>query len=542
MIARDDSRICRQALRSSGRADRVQGLDRHPGVLSRRRGAPHPRRHESGRPGVQGACRRLARERGVRRPAAGDPLRVPRRRCRPCGAPRAARCHQHARVRATHDARSGCASACSAAWRRMGGAGYALDISDGRLRLTVGDGSRTAQVESDVTLCAQCWYSLGATYDPATGEATIYQAPVRNSYNSLLSPMVALPAPTIVRGSAAVAPADADVAFTIAADAVRGSAISTASSTARRCGAARSAMASSKPSATAQRLQAPGWSPTGTSPRASARAACRPTTCATSRARPLRHLRQPAGARDDGLELGLQRGVLPARARAVRCHPLPRRRSRRLRLGDGRRAHDPGRHAQRRLCAARPPGRGRGPHSVLRDPAARHRDRPDIAFLVPTASYLAYANDHIVHDVPVAQSILGHTSVLSEQDFYLYGNLDLGLSTYDSHSDGSGVLLLVVAPADHEHAAQVPPRHGLGVAVPGRPAPRRLAGREGLRVRRRHRPRAALRGPRDCSTATGSCSPDRTPSTTRSACSTPGRSTWRTAGARCTSARTASTG
>ena len=62
-----------------------------------------------------------------------------------------------------------------------------------------------------------------------------------------------------------------------------------------------------------------------------------------------------------------------------------------------------------------------------------------IAFLVPTASYLAYANDHIVHDVPVAQSILGHTSVISEQDFYLYGNLDLGLSTYDSHSDGSGV-------------------------------------------------------------------------------------------------------
>ena len=28
----------------------------------------------------------------------------------------------------------------------------------------------------------------------------------------------------------------------------------------------------------------------------------------------------------------------------------------------------------------------------------------------PTASYLAYANDHIVHDVPVAQSILGHTT------------------------------------------------------------------------------------------------------------------------------------
>ena len=60
-------------------------------------------------------------------------------------------------------------------------------------------------------------------------------------------------------------------------------------------------------------------------------------------------------------------------------------------------------------------------------------------FLVPTASYLAYANEHIVHDVPVAQAILGHTSVVAEQDFYLYGHPELGLSTYDGHTDGSGV-------------------------------------------------------------------------------------------------------
>jgi len=60
-------------------------------------------------------------------------------------------------------------------------------------------------------------------------------------------------------------------------------------------------------------------------------------------------------------------------------------------------------------------------------------------FLVPTASYLAYANEHIVHDVPVAQSIMGHTSVIAEQDFWIYGHREFGLSTYDSHIDGSGV-------------------------------------------------------------------------------------------------------
>ena len=87
--------------------------------------------------------------------------------------------------------------------------GYALEIAEGRLRLTVGDGSQTVELESDALLHAQCWYSLGATYDPVTGEAAIYQAPVRNSYNSLLSPMVALPGRSCVRGAAPIAPGDA---------------------------------------------------------------------------------------------------------------------------------------------------------------------------------------------------------------------------------------------------------------------------------------------------------------------------------------------
>ena len=48
-------------------------------------------------------------------------------------------------------------------------------------------------VSADVPLWASCWYSVAGTYDPATGRASVYQEPVRNSYNSLLSPMVAIP-------------------------------------------------------------------------------------------------------------------------------------------------------------------------------------------------------------------------------------------------------------------------------------------------------------------------------------------------------------
>ena len=61
-----------------------------------------------------------------------------------------------------------------------------------------------------------------------------------------------------------------------------------------------------------------------------------------------------------------------------------------------------------------------------------------IAFLVPTASYLAYSNEHLSFGQGT-QSIVGHTTVLEADDIYLYQHPEFGLSTYDHHSDGSGV-------------------------------------------------------------------------------------------------------
>ncbi|MFD5316387.1 N,N-dimethylformamidase beta subunit family domain-containing protein [Streptomyces sp. NPDC127098] len=62
-----------------------------------------------------------------------------------------------------------------------------------------------------------------------------------------------------------------------------------------------------------------------------------------------------------------------------------------------------------------------------------------VLLLFPTMSYLAYANDHILPEVPVAQSIMGHTSVIAAADLHLQEHPEFGLSTYDLHSDGSGV-------------------------------------------------------------------------------------------------------
>ncbi len=58
-----------------------------------------------------------------------------------------------------------------------------------------------------------------------------------------------------------------------------------------------------------------------------------------------------------------------------------------------------------------------------------------IALQIPTASYLAYANEHIAFDVPVAQSITAHSPVFADADVELYKNTEFGLSTYDHHSD-----------------------------------------------------------------------------------------------------------
>ncbi|MFM8351443.1 MAG: N,N-dimethylformamidase beta subunit family domain-containing protein, partial [Actinomycetales bacterium] len=62
-----------------------------------------------------------------------------------------------------------------------------------------------------------------------------------------------------------------------------------------------------------------------------------------------------------------------------------------------------------------------------------------ILFLVPTNSYLAYANEMIVHHVPVGQAILSHPAVLTEAEADYYQDPQFGRSTYDHHSDGAGV-------------------------------------------------------------------------------------------------------
>ncbi len=61
-----------------------------------------------------------------------------------------------------------------------------------------------------------------------------------------------------------------------------------------------------------------------------------------------------------------------------------------------------------------------------------------LAFVAATATFLAYANSALRLDQVHAESMLEGLIVLSRDDVYLQEHRELGLSTYDTHSDGSG--------------------------------------------------------------------------------------------------------
>lgn len=57
-----------------------------------------------------------------------------------------------------------------------------------------------------------------------------------------------------------------------------------------------------------------------------------------------------------------------------------------------------------------------------------------ICFLAPTASYMAYANDHVSLSAPLAQLFVARTPVVEQNNIVLSVHREFGLSTYDQHT------------------------------------------------------------------------------------------------------------
>ena len=74
---------------------------------------------------------------------------------------------------------------------------------------------------------------------------------------------------------------------------------------------------------------------------------------------------------------------------------------------------------------------------VVRPP--RGTKQADLLFVIPTASYMAYANEHMMSDVPLAERQTDQVTVMQNTDVFLQEHREFGASCYDTHSDGSGV-------------------------------------------------------------------------------------------------------
>lgn len=91
-----------------------------------------------------------------------------------------------------------------------------------------------------------------------------------------------------------------------------------------------------------------------------------------------------------------------------------------------------------RLRATKPDGDAVESYASFFVSAARTPARAPIAFVASTATFLAYANSALRLDQVHAETMLEGLIQLSGDDVYLQEHRELGLSTYDTHSDESG--------------------------------------------------------------------------------------------------------
>jgi len=70
---------------------------------------------------------------------------------------------------------------------------------------------------------------------------------------------------------------------------------------------------------------------------------------------------------------------------------------------------------------------------------ARQVPTADVLLLLPTASYMAYANEHAAFDSSETEVLSGHLVAYKPEDLFLNEHREYGYSLYDTHSDGSGV-------------------------------------------------------------------------------------------------------
>lgn len=339
-------------------------------------------------------------------------------------------------------------------WDVQRQAGYALGLNgQGQLEFWVGDGQGIDAISAEVPLLPQIWYFVSASYDSATGVASVHQEAVLNRYNSLWSKIVPIDYHSHVQARLRVKPAPGS-GFLIAGAHDRNPArgdfvVQCFNGKIDRPGVlnqvaddeSRALLRGGRSSPHSQTLA--WWDSSAalgehgisdevidSGPYAlHARGVNCPVRGQTGwnwngRTECYRHAPLEYGAiefHDDALSdcawaptfewqvpADLRSGVY-----AIRLRPTAE---------DGHEAA--GTLAEEYLPVFVRPA----------TPQAR------LAMLMPTASYMAYANAQLTFEIPVAQSITACVPVFQAADIDYYKNgLEFGLSTYDTHRSGQGV-------------------------------------------------------------------------------------------------------
>ncbi len=322
--------------------------------------------------------------------------------------------------------------------------GFALGINpSGRLEFWAGDGKTTDAVAAEVPLVARIWYFVAASFDPASGKVTLYQEPVLTRYNSLLSKIVPYEYRSHVVESIRVRPSPADKAsFLIGGSSEsnpRGSFVSQCfSGKIDRCGVQSTAL---------DRAALDALRQAGAMPAANVLAYWDTTAGYTDR-----------GIGDTVVDTGPNRLHGEGINRPVRGQTgynwNGRSDSFRMAYGEygGIEFHNDALtdcHWTPTLTLTLPADLRSGVYAVklMAGEAEEYTPffvrpitpRAPICLLIPTASYLAYANIATAIDGQISQGVTAQVGTFSDADIEVYkNNVEFGPSTYDLHNDGAG--------------------------------------------------------------------------------------------------------
>jgi N,N-dimethylformamidase beta subunit-like, C-terminal len=322
-------------------------------------------------------------------------------------------------------------------WAEDTAAGYALALLDRRLTLLLGDGSGTREtLVLDVPLERGCWYRVRAALDIDGSEASLALEPVYAAVDTSLSEHASRARGGDERFETRVRPAPSGAPFLLGA-------------------LARSAAGELQPVAHYNgKLEAPCVLPAAVLDGDPPEAAVARWDFGRS-------------ARADGLLLD---AVLDTSGNELHgeCVNMPTRgvTGHNWSGGEPSFRHAPDQYGAihfhdddledarwpEAFGAELPPGLASGVYAMrLRGGGAeeyvpfavrpsRTAEKRQLALLLPTGSYLAYANDRLPFDADGAELLAGHTPIASADDLELQRHYDFGRSCYELHSDGSGVV------------------------------------------------------------------------------------------------------